>query len=230
MYLILHTDLLYHPRRLAIGVALGALGAAASAPSLPSTSHAGEILKQLIPIETKFDGHRFRSRTEARWAVFFKALGLSYVFEPEGYQLGNGLKYLPDFWLPELKFWFECKGIEPSNVDLDKGRELCERSQNDVLIAVGGPHLMEELRNQMLWLHWNARLNECQIYGDIAGENIFKVAFWYRSDERLALTNMDLRIFVNSSYCWEHIEASYDDVTGAYRRAAYARFEHGETP
>lgn len=28
-------------------------------------------------IETRYKGYRFRSRLEARWAVFFDALGLS---------------------------------------------------------------------------------------------------------------------------------------------------------
>ncbi len=28
------------------------------------------------PIETYYDGYRFRSRLEARWAVFFKVAGI----------------------------------------------------------------------------------------------------------------------------------------------------------
>ena len=48
------------------------------------------------PIETIYDGYRFRSRLEARWAVFFKTLGVAYEYEPEGFDM-NGLRYLPDF-------------------------------------------------------------------------------------------------------------------------------------
>ena len=29
-------------------------------------------------IETRYNGYRFRSRTEARWAVFFDAFGIRY--------------------------------------------------------------------------------------------------------------------------------------------------------
>ena len=29
-------------------------------------------------IETEYNGYRFRSRLEARWAVFFDALGIEY--------------------------------------------------------------------------------------------------------------------------------------------------------
>ena len=51
------------------------------------------------PIETHYKGYRFRSRLEARWAVFFDALQIPYRYEPEGFDL-NGLWYLPDFYLP----------------------------------------------------------------------------------------------------------------------------------
>lgn len=54
----------------------------------------------LTPIETRYGGHRFRSRTEARWAVCLDALGLRWDYEPEGYELPGGTRYLPDFWLP----------------------------------------------------------------------------------------------------------------------------------
>ena len=36
---------------------------------------------------------------EVRWAVFFDACGVDWEYEPEGYDLGNGLYYLPDFLL-----------------------------------------------------------------------------------------------------------------------------------
>ena len=51
------------------------------------------------PIETEYKGYRFRSRLEARWAIFFDACGVDWEYEPEGYDLGDGLYYLPDFLL-----------------------------------------------------------------------------------------------------------------------------------
>jgi nucleoside 2-deoxyribosyltransferase len=48
-------------------------------------------------IETRYKGYRFRSRLEARWAVFFDALGLEWEYEPEGFDLGDAGWYLPDF-------------------------------------------------------------------------------------------------------------------------------------
>lgn len=51
------------------------------------------------PIETRYKGYRFRSRLEARWAVFFDTCGYTWEYEPEGYDIGNGIWYLPDFRL-----------------------------------------------------------------------------------------------------------------------------------
>ncbi|MEK4501196.1 hypothetical protein [Bacillus sp. FSL R12-0069] len=55
------------------------------------------------PIETIYKGYRFRSRLEARWAVFFDTLGIEWKYENEGYDLGELGWYLPDF---EIKFDF----------------------------------------------------------------------------------------------------------------------------
>ena len=49
------------------------------------------------PIETIYNGYRFRSRLEARWAVFFDSLGVEYEYEPEGFELPGVGVYLPDF-------------------------------------------------------------------------------------------------------------------------------------
>ena len=62
-------------------------------------------------IESRYAGHRFRSRLEARWAVFFDVLGLAWSYEPEGYGLGEVGAYLPDFFVPKLNggVFFEVK-------------------------------------------------------------------------------------------------------------------------
>lgn len=67
-------------------------------------------------IETHYAGCRFRSRLEARWAVFFDTLGIRWEYEPQGFaatyrlSLGAGtFPYLPDFWLPSLGIWAEVK-------------------------------------------------------------------------------------------------------------------------
>lgn len=61
------------------------------------------------PIETLWKGYRFRSRLEARWAVFFETLGLNWEYEPEGFELPDGSRYLPDFYLPDQGRYIEIK-------------------------------------------------------------------------------------------------------------------------
>ena len=69
---------------------------------------------EIKPIETVYNGYRFRSRLEARWAVFFDTAGIKYQYEQEGfeYRLADGeeCRYLPDFFLPELGVYVEVKG------------------------------------------------------------------------------------------------------------------------
>lgn len=45
-----------------------------------------------------YGGVRFRSRLEARWAIFFDKLGVKWEYEPEGFDM-DGVPYLPDFRL-----------------------------------------------------------------------------------------------------------------------------------
>ena len=64
-------------------------------------------------IETTYAGHRFRSRLEARWAVFFDRLGVAWNYEPQGFKIQGASgtwNWLPDFYLPELEVWVEVKG------------------------------------------------------------------------------------------------------------------------
>ena len=65
---------------------------------------------ELQAIETVYNGYKFRSRAEARWAVFFDAAGIEYQYEPEGFKLSDGTLYLPDFYLPESDTWCEAQG------------------------------------------------------------------------------------------------------------------------
>jgi hypothetical protein len=65
----------------------------------------------LTAIETVYRGCRFRSRLEARWAVFFQTLGVRWEYEPEGFKLSTGEWYLPDFrvQLADVLLWCEVK-------------------------------------------------------------------------------------------------------------------------
>lgn len=91
----------------------------------------------LRAIETAYRGYRFRSRTEARWAVFFDALGVTYEYEAQGFDLGDAGKYLPDFWLPAQRYWVEIKGVAPDKPERLKAAFLAERSGCQVVTFWG---------------------------------------------------------------------------------------------
>jgi hypothetical protein len=62
-------------------------------------------------IDTVYRGYNFRSRLEARWAVFFDTAKLTWTYEEEGYQLPSGW-YLPDFRILEFDMFIEIKPVD----------------------------------------------------------------------------------------------------------------------
>lgn len=91
------------------------------------------------PIATKYNGRVFRSRLEARWAVYFDSMNIKYMYEPEGYILGNGVWYLPDFLLPEYDTFAEVKPIDLTDEELQKCLYLVAGTGKKCLLLVGEP-------------------------------------------------------------------------------------------
>ena len=96
-------------------------------------------VSKLKPLPTKYQGVLFRSRLEARWAVFFYELNLHWEYEPQGFTLDDRKDkhpdscYCPDFLVrtPQKEdMWIE---IKPHNVTqndkFDKFKKLidCQR-------------------------------------------------------------------------------------------------------
>lgn len=96
-------------------------------------------LQPFQAIPTRYRGYHFRSRAEARWAVFFDAAGIKFEYEPEGIKFGDGTCYLPDFWLPEFQMWFEVKGRDPSNEEMKLCGKLAWETEYSVMLAIGAP-------------------------------------------------------------------------------------------
>lgn len=101
-------------------------------------------------IETRYGGCRFRSRTEARWAVFFDALGIAWEYEREGYELPSG-RYLPDFWLPNFESWFEVKGAQPTDIERRLIYDLVESTHGSAYLFWGIP---QSQGNGAIWDRW----------------------------------------------------------------------------
>ena len=94
-------------------------------------------------ISTLYNGYRFRSRLEAKWALYFDALGIQYEYEPEGYVFNDGTCYLPDFYLPQMESYFEVKPYSISEKDAieakDKLEYLAEGTNKFAMICYGDP-------------------------------------------------------------------------------------------
>lgn len=86
------------------------------------------------PKPTTYNGIKYRSRLEARWAVFFTTLGIHFEYEKHYFELPSGF-YLPDFLIPsQEKFpkalWIEVKGPSTERlIDDYLLRELIEKSK-----------------------------------------------------------------------------------------------------
>jgi hypothetical protein len=106
--------------------------------------------QQIKAIETQYRGYRFRSRTEARWAIYFDALGVKWEYELEGYALSSGDLYLPDFYFPRYDAFGE---VKPSNFEKDsKHRDFVDESGKFLLLFVGPP---SENPNFLFWREGN---------------------------------------------------------------------------
>ena len=92
------------------------------------------------PIPTKYKHYTFRSRLEARWAIFFDGMGIKWDFEKEGFIINDTL-YLPDFDLPTFQngCFVEVKPAEFSEIELEKAINLVIATQRPLWKAVGVP-------------------------------------------------------------------------------------------
>ena len=95
-------------------------------------------------IETIYKGYKFRSRLEARWAVFFDSAGIEWEYEKEGYDLGECGWYLPDFeiTLKDGTRWFwEVKGNKEDDKGLRKARYLDNHCPEEFMGCLISPYI-----------------------------------------------------------------------------------------
>jgi hypothetical protein len=88
-------------------------------------------------IPTGYKGRLFRSRLEARWAVFFDEMGIEWGYEVEGYEFG-GRRVLADFWLPQYDCFWEVKPAQ--KLDDAKYGMLAALADKPVVISTRLPH------------------------------------------------------------------------------------------
>jgi hypothetical protein len=125
-------------------------------------------------IETWYDGRRYRSRREARWARFFDVAQIPVQYEEQGFDLGEAGPYLPDFVInpgTSSEAFFEVKGLPPTRDELAKAEALCEQSKRPVYVyygeivqpapdwldGMGENAWLDALDQQAISRWWNAR-------------------------------------------------------------------------
>jgi len=178
----------------------------------------------ITAIETRYKGYRFRSRLEARWAVFFDALGVIWEYEKEGFEV-------PSSFMCDMLY--EVVGqIMDFNLTYEK------LSLAELADSLGSYE--EQLGGSFRYLpdFW---FPDFKMWGEVKGTgggdivDLLKVfAFQRASGFRVALFH-DLP----SAFCW--LDPCHDGHDMTFRKtkqqlerakniARSARFEHGETP
>ena len=180
----------------------------------------------MFAITTHAYGYKFRSRTEARWAVAFKTAGVKFEYEKEGYELPHG-RYLPDFWFPDEEMWGEVKGEKFTLEELHNANDLANVTNFPVLLLSGLPSCKMYYfiaPSSMSAINANTTLSDgTNIYvGDcIPFENYPKYGHFYHCCGN-SYTSFPEPVEGHSTYDKEH--PSFEII----RAALSARFEHGE--
>ena len=193
-------------------------------------------------IETRAFGYRFRSRLEARWAVFFDSLRVQWEYEPEGFDL-SGVPYLPDFRVTtgDLVFWYEVKPRGTNSCEkftrfsdlLDNARWNDEYSpivesrllRGDPFDVFGSnnlcPRCGDEVEPEWFDGEWGFLCHPCDMVTACGSGNPTELGFagtgFYPRKGWIMTSNIELRYM-------------YSKIQVACEAARSARFEHGETP
>lgn len=190
------------------------------------------------PIETRYAGIRFRSRLEARWAVFFTKLGVAWEHEPQGFLIGKPPQpYLPDFYLPQNGLYVEIKpamadAADPEGVrrwenfagtvatewDHDKSAMFCGPIPDPGTVDRYGPPRAHTWYEAGIVIIGDYQYAWCACP---SGEH-FDIQFEARGG----------RIHCGCPRISDDRYHTGDDprILAAYRAARTARFEHGEQP
>jgi len=119
-------------------------------------------LKTMISAKpTEYRNVLFRSQLEARWAVFVDYLKMDYEYEPEWDEVicdGFGVRYKPDFHLPNLDLWIEVKGKKLEELtDIEVMKIVGWGKWESVLILSGPPRLLTQKSDAHYLCTWNPK-------------------------------------------------------------------------
>ncbi len=96
-------------------------------------------IPQIQAIPTRYKGWFFRSRLEARWAVFFESMEIEFVYEIGPTRLTESIVYLPDFYFPCLDWYAEVKPFAFTPEERWKVDALVQQTGQGCLLLPGPP-------------------------------------------------------------------------------------------
>lgn len=191
----------------------------------------GVTMSDLIKaIPTKYQGYEFRSRLEARWAVFFDTLEIQYNYEPEGFDVTdvfkakhptktlppkNELWYLPDFYLPDYGWYVEIKAEIPDpKVDRSMMKCFLFSESQKFLVLCGTPGVGSY-----------EAFTDIHIKGGLFTGSLAEG----RKCDRLWLVNEDRQFAMNCDNCWspkcgDKMTTEHAGMEDAYNAARQYKF------
>jgi hypothetical protein len=198
----------------------------------------------LQPIETHYAGCRFRSRLEARWAVFMDQIDVTWEYEFQGFRLPSG-RYLPDFRLPHAQVYLEIKGSAPTKRETTLAVELAAEAAAENwryrLLAGDIPRKPHRDPHGLLGIRCLSAMPE---YFLMNADTVQPSAITQTSEDGeetvlndngfgikatgyagIPVENWRLRGALWRTEGWTEAE-----LTASLIKARCARFEHGETP
>lgn len=160
-------------------------------------------------MKTLYKGRRFRSHIEARWAVYFDALGLLWEYEKTEFDFGLGYVYRPDFWLQDVRMWAAVTDDRMPAAEEDLCRALVRRTGFPCLKLEGVP----EVRHYYAFELFEGRI-------DLMDYLLTNFHGYPKSEHRFyGSTGMnDAELQVNLDY--------FDDLVPAVQSSRTARFEY----
>ena len=184
-------------------------------------------------IETVYKGYKFRSRLEARWAVFFDQIGADWEYEPEGFDC-DGVWYLPDFvihngtWKSGYStkdLYIEIKGCL-TDEDIYKIKSFASILEKESENNFGCPEVpffvlgrIPEGENLFDFFDF---IDE---HYDWERDLFFNFSFMYDIYRALPAKGKDGRFYMSGEDYLEYID--WEATIYAYTKALQARFEHG---
>jgi len=183
--------------------------------------------KRHISLATVYRGNHFKSRLEARTAVFLDSLGVSWQYEGVTISYVNKAKtYTVDFHLPEVPIYLEIKPSYPTDEEIEKATYLCRHQRRDVAIVYNTLFAPPFKRTRTLDVHQEPTIRALLLRCDAAGVVTWtENCVWKQQlDHDSAAAGSSSRIVLEPRFALEDVAWRTDMLIRAYAAASTHAF------